>query len=459
MTRKAVIQELQTFDTTFTDNYWDDYQSTAHNLFNFFGVVVISNGLVYKENILERDRKLDTLSAQLDRIPQAVPQRMQTNMTTIAKTRKHFPETWLWTSMQTGSNGCAVIKSTIPDTITSWFISAFAMHMETGLGIATTPTKVTVFRPFFIKLSLPYSIIRGETVAIEVIVFNYTTKPIESEVVFDNKKQEFEFSDQLDTKGIAVPGSQKVWVTAIGDIGCGEQNMINFVPNIVVLNYLKQTNRLTQQIKSKAISNIEIGYQRELTYKRRDGSFSAFGDGDSSGSTWLTAFVVKAFIQAKGLAVISTSCERGYQKWAECLSFLSSLSASLSDSHHIYYGLCFGTVILKYSNENICRQNCLSFRPPSLDSFIPHNARLVKTTGAILFSIDNIVVDIYLPFGLNESLDHKGRQPRAATTVPIAERTERPVPSLISQFPLISDLYIRNGFRFDLLSQSIRLFQ
>ncbi|CAG2173021.1 unnamed protein product [Oppiella nova] len=102
------------------------------------------------------------------------------------------------------SNGCAVIKSTIPDTITSWFISAFAMHMETGLGIAPTPTKVTVFRPFFIKLSLPYSIIRGETVAIEAIVFNYTTKPIQSEVIFDNKKQEFEFSDRLDTKGVNV---------------------------------------------------------------------------------------------------------------------------------------------------------------------------------------------------------------------------------------------------------------
>ncbi|CAG2181268.1 unnamed protein product [Oppiella nova] len=76
--------------------------------------------------------------------------------------------------------------------------------METGLGIAPTPSKVTVFRPFFIKLSLPYSIIRGETVAIEAIVFNYTTKPIESEVVFHNKKQEFEFSDQLDKKGVNV---------------------------------------------------------------------------------------------------------------------------------------------------------------------------------------------------------------------------------------------------------------
>ena len=41
------------------------------------------------------------------------------------------------------------------------------------------------------------------------------------------------------------------------------------------------------------------GYQRELTYQHKDGSFSAFGDQDNSGSMWLTAFVAKSFHQAK----------------------------------------------------------------------------------------------------------------------------------------------------------------
>lgn len=35
-----------------------------------------------------------------------------------------------------------------------------------------------------------------------------------------------------------------------------------------------------------------------MTYQHSDGSFSAFGDRDPSGSTWLTAFVVKSFAQA-----------------------------------------------------------------------------------------------------------------------------------------------------------------
>lgn len=43
---------------------------------------------------------------------------------------------------------------------------------------------------------------------------------------------------------------------------------------------------------------METGYQQELTYRRTDGSFSAFGMSDANGSTWLTAYVVKSFRQA-----------------------------------------------------------------------------------------------------------------------------------------------------------------
>lgn len=80
--------------------------------------------------------------------------------------------------------------------------------------------------------------------------------------------------------------------------GCGEQNMLKLVPNIVVLDYLKASNQLTPAIETKAKKFMETGYQRELSYKHNDGSFSAFGKSDSSGSTWLTAFVARSFIQA-----------------------------------------------------------------------------------------------------------------------------------------------------------------
>lgn len=77
--------------------------------------------------------------------------------------------------------------------------------------------------------------------------------------------------------------------------GCGEQTMINFVPIVVVLDYLILTEQLTKSLNTTAVGYLESAYQRMLKYRHSDGSFSAFGDADKSGSTWLTAFIVRYF--------------------------------------------------------------------------------------------------------------------------------------------------------------------
>ena len=86
--------------------------------------------------------------------------------------------------------------------------------------------------------------------------------------------------------------------------GCGEQNMILFAPNVFVARYLQETGQIKPEIMAKAENLMITGYQRELTYRRGDGSFSAFGDNDAQGSLWLTAFVLKTFAQADGLIYI-----------------------------------------------------------------------------------------------------------------------------------------------------------
>ncbi|KAG1650777.1 Alpha-2-macroglobulin-like protein 1 [Nymphon striatum] len=80
--------------------------------------------------------------------------------------------------------------------------------------------------------------------------------------------------------------------------GCGEQNMILFAPNIFVMQYLKGTSSLTSEIEKKSLQYMKLGYQRELNYRHSDGSYSAFGESDKEGSSWLTAFVIKSFAQA-----------------------------------------------------------------------------------------------------------------------------------------------------------------
>lgn len=285
----------------------------------------------------------------------------------------------------------------MPDTITSWVVSAISIDPVTGLGLTQMPRVLEVFQPFFVSLNLPYSIKRGEVLHLPAIVFNYLENDVDADVTLHNEDDEFEFVDDLGeeekvrtrsihveannaatttflikpkqigsismkvtvTSPLAGDGVQKILrvkpegvaqflnvalfvdlkdvssleksleveipedavsdsvraeITCVGDLlggtiknsnrlirlpsGCGEQNMLNFVPNIVILNYLRATGQSKPDIEATAKRFTEKGYQRELTYRHTDGSFSAFGKLDRSGSTWLTAFVAKSFRQA-----------------------------------------------------------------------------------------------------------------------------------------------------------------
>jgi CD109 antigen len=52
-----------------------------------------------------------------------------------------------------------------------------------------------------------------------------------------------------------------------------------------------------------------------LTYRRSDGSFSAFGESDEEGSLWLTAFVLKTFAQAKDLIYVDDAVLNNAADW------------------------------------------------------------------------------------------------------------------------------------------------
>ncbi|XP_063150596.1 alpha-2-macroglobulin-like protein 1 [Candoia aspera] len=324
---------------------------------------------------------------------------------TKAKPRTSFPENWIWNLVPVNEEGKAVHSVTVPDTITEWNANAFCLA-DVGFGLSQL-TSIRVFQPFFIDMTMPYSVIRGETFQIKGTVFNFLenciqvrTTLLESEEVevkpcldcqyttclcaeeakvFSwnvtatqlgrvniSVSSEAEETQELCGNKISVtpargrsdtviksllvkpegvlkeeaqnaflcssgePASEEVFlttpeavvqdsgraiVTAIGDImgaalenidellqmpfGCGEQNMVKFVPNIVVLQYLEKTNLVTPEIKNKAIEHMKSGYQRQLLYKHDDGSYSAFGKHEEEGNTWLTAFVAKAFGQAK----------------------------------------------------------------------------------------------------------------------------------------------------------------
>ncbi|KAM5140421.1 alpha-2-macroglobulin-like [Mantella aurantiaca] len=322
--------------------------------------------------------------------------------------RSYFPETWIWELIAIGDSGRADLHHKAPDTITDWNGGALCMGPN-GFGLSTSDY-LRVFQPFFVDLTLPYSVVRGETFTLKASVFNYLKQCIkikvtlgpteeleqtsctdcsysnclctdESKTFYWNLKatrlgevnitvqteavnteelcqneipivpkqgaidtivkpllvqpggvlvekshssllciQEGEDNTKTDEVSLKVPknilqDSERAHVTVLGDImgtalqnldhllamphGCGEQNMVLFAPNIYILQYLEKTHQLTDEIKSKATKFLESGYQRQLTYKRDDGSYSAFGKSDPEGNTWLSAFVVKSFSNAR----------------------------------------------------------------------------------------------------------------------------------------------------------------
>ncbi|XP_015122489.1 CD109 antigen isoform X1 [Diachasma alloeum] len=442
ISREDVMRELRGYDMSEESPYdgegwrmfWRPGSATAQDVFDKTGTVILTNAHVpenfpmrrpgylegrvrgsgYGESTLRPDIGPPVIHRLVTRPPLAGPYAFSRIPTPVWNRPRVFlmhdiSNTWLFTNFSSGLKGETVLRKTVPDSITSWVITAFSVDSTYGLGLIEAPRKLKVFKPFFVSVDLPYSVMRGEIVAIPIVVFNYMDRDITADVTIEHSGQ-FEFAEvsnevhdngpklelyrtkRVDVKansgaGVSfmviprelgyiplkatatskiagdsvehkllvkaegetqyrnravfldlrtvsslstnitvdipkniVPGSEHIEISAVGDIlgpsipnlesliklpfGCGEQNMLNLVPNIVILNYLKNTNQLTQAVQGKALRYLEVGYQQELTYRHKDGSFSAFGESDESGSTWLTAFVAKSFKQASEYIIV-----------------------------------------------------------------------------------------------------------------------------------------------------------
>ncbi|KAM9388176.1 ovostatin-like [Phaethornis superciliosus] len=340
----------------------------------------------------------------------------------ITTVRKFFPETWIWDLVHTNSRGEADAFYTIPDSITEWKASAFCVQDDAGFGISS-PVSLTAFQTFFVDLTLPYSVVRGEKFNLIANVFNYLNKCIQVSATLENSsdyeakivspegntarvcanerktyiwavsphnigevkftitaeaklntggagngtsqeeetihrdtliktllvepegvKKELTQSSLICTQGVEtsepvslnlprniVQGSARAYFSVIGDIlgtalknmesllnmpyGCGEQNMALFTPNIYALDYLNKTGQLTEEIRVKGTRYLSTGYQKQLSYKHRDGSYSSFGTQDREGNVWLTAFVYKSFAQARRYIYIDNNVQSQTLIW------------------------------------------------------------------------------------------------------------------------------------------------
>jgi CD109 antigen len=185
-------------------------------------------------------------------------------------TRKDFRETWIFEELKADENGEFELKSKVPDTITSFFVTGFAIHPEKGLAIANQ-RKVTVAQEFFVKLFLPFSIRFGEVLKVEVTVFNYISKPrgaASVEVELFNDDATFEFIDVDRSCKITRASSEELFRTktiTVPEDG-GEKTFFHIralQPDPITIKVRASTSRKsdevekTLQVESEGITEFE----------------------------------------------------------------------------------------------------------------------------------------------------------------------------------------------------------
>jgi hypothetical protein len=86
--------------------------------------------------------------------------------------RQVFPETLYWNAEAlTDEDGRLALDLPLSDNVTTWRLTALASTQDGELGVASYD--IVVFQDFFIDLSLPPAVSRGEEVVVTVTLYNY----------------------------------------------------------------------------------------------------------------------------------------------------------------------------------------------------------------------------------------------------------------------------------------------
>ena len=185
---------LLTPRTTIRDKPWYNpnvnYERTFDGLDSSFffdnsGIVFLTNQRLHShvpctfkpvshKTIYECALRIGKTEISVNNKPRLKTKTMKLKQEIKQRVRQFFPETWLWNSfrMNAGQQQHRM-RVTAPDSITSW-LTNMACVSNSGLGVSPT-AKLVVFQPFFLKLAMPYSAVRGERIRLPVSVHSYSS--------------------------------------------------------------------------------------------------------------------------------------------------------------------------------------------------------------------------------------------------------------------------------------------
>jgi hypothetical protein len=98
--------------------------------------------------------------------------------------RREFPDTAYWNpSVVTGSDGTAKVTLRLPDTLTTWSMTARGLTSDTRVGQTTTDLIAT--KPLLVRPTLPRFLTVGDQPTLQAVIHNTTSAAIEATVMLD----------------------------------------------------------------------------------------------------------------------------------------------------------------------------------------------------------------------------------------------------------------------------------
>uniref|UniRef100_A0A8C5QPB5 Alpha-2-macroglobulin n=1 Tax=Leptobrachium leishanense TaxID=445787 RepID=A0A8C5QPB5_9ANUR len=165
------------------------------------------------------------------------------------------------------NSGSVVLHKSAPDTITDWKAGALCMG-PSGFGLSP-PTSLRVFKPFFVDVTMPSSVVRGETFVMKASVFNYMKECIKVQTTMGSSKELMEEPcDDCLRSSCLCSDESKTFTWNLKAMKLGEKCNVSRI-SLSDPVFIRRMGENTRQM-------FPACYQRQLTYKRDDGSYRMF---------------------------------------------------------------------------------------------------------------------------------------------------------------------------------------
>ncbi|XP_030376715.1 CD109 antigen-like [Scaptodrosophila lebanonensis] len=180
------------------------------------------------------------------------------------KVRSQFADVWIFSSIEDTKDAWTKWGTRVPDSITNWQLSAFAMHPIAGLSLLSPPIEIISSKPFFMTTNMPDSIKRGEILKLPLVCFN--KRNISINVIISLRRAPASF-DLLTEKGNLLPNASST---------LQQELLIPADDSSVVFFYLRAHSTGILKLNFTAKSTSTLAKDQDILYRTlsvKDGGF------------------------------------------------------------------------------------------------------------------------------------------------------------------------------------------